>query len=63
MLFDQFYSKSNKEAVIHSNDRFAHTIYETAKLKPHIAGFNEVTSRFYEMIKEAEWVRNEYWVS
>ena len=32
-------------------------------MRPHIAGFNEVTYTFFEMIKEAEWAKQEYWIS
>ena len=32
-------------------------------MRPHVAGFNEVTRTFYQIIQESEWVRKEYWIS
>ena len=54
---DHYNSKEYKKNVIHSVERYAFTIEEVGKIRPHIAGFNEVTPTFFEMIKEAEWVK------
>ena len=63
VLTDRFGSKPYKTHVLHAEERYSSILKETCEMQPDVVSFNEVSVTFYNMVKECDWVKKDYWVS
>ena len=63
VLTDRFGTKLFKTHVIHSEERYASILKEIDEMQPDVASLNEVSITFYNMLKDCEWAKKNYWIS